>query len=229
MKRFNLYRGGMHEVPDGRWVEYADVVERRFGIAPEAPPTVLVAEVERLRDYIQGRPYETVTAIQSITISAAQKRADAAESEVQELRGEVERTKDNALEMQRFQQKKVETAESDAAQLQAVFDLQKTRMSKAIVLWREATGKRDVLPDLGDLLDWLMSDSARQRERADRLQKAGANLALPYEALLVDHESRRWLAPTLWAAIEEGVVAFRALLSSAPIAGPSAEPRPADD
>jgi len=51
MKRYNLYRGGMHENPTGRWVEYADVVEQRF--APDTPDlrvAALVQAAKELRD-----------------------------------------------------------------------------------------------------------------------------------------------------------------------------------
>jgi len=40
--------------------------------------------------------------------------------------------------------------------LNGLFNLQSTRMDKAIKLWRESTGKHDTIPDLGDLLEWLM-------------------------------------------------------------------------
>jgi len=46
MKRYNLYRGGMHDNPTGRWVEYADVVEQRFGIAPHTPNPQVAAVSE---------------------------------------------------------------------------------------------------------------------------------------------------------------------------------------
>jgi len=46
VKRYNLYRGGMHENPAGRWVEYADVVEQRFGIAPDTPDPRVAALVK---------------------------------------------------------------------------------------------------------------------------------------------------------------------------------------
>ena len=41
-------------------------------------------------------------------------------------------------------------------ELNRLFDLQQTRMNKAVAMWRKATGKEDTLPDLGDLLEWLM-------------------------------------------------------------------------
>ena len=46
----------------------------------------------------------------------------------------------------------------DREQLQAVFDLQQTRMGEATKLWQQATGEHDTLPDLGVLLDWLMGE-----------------------------------------------------------------------
>ncbi len=49
-------------------------------------------------------------------------------------------------------------AEADNKELQALFDLQHTRMGKATKLWQQATGKHDTLPDLGVLLDWLMGE-----------------------------------------------------------------------
>jgi len=42
------------------------------------------------------------------------------------------------------------------AELEALFALQQTRMAEATHMWQEATGKQDLLPDLGDLLAWLM-------------------------------------------------------------------------
>ena len=46
------------------------------------------------------------------------------------------------------------------AELEALFALQQTRMAEATHMWQEATGKQDVLPDLGDLLAWLMARPA---------------------------------------------------------------------
>ena len=57
-------------------------------------------------------------------------------------------------------------AEEEVKELQAVFDLQQTRMGKGTKMWRIATGKNDVLPDLGDLLDWLM-DQIEKAEAAN--------------------------------------------------------------
>jgi hypothetical protein len=40
--------------------------------------------------------------------------------------------------------------------LEAIFQLQWTRMGEATKLWQEETGRDDTWPDLGDLLEWLM-------------------------------------------------------------------------
>ena len=57
------------------------------------------------------------------------------------------------------------------AELEALFALQQTRMTEAIHIWQEATGKQDVLPDLGDLLAWLMARPAALEALARKLQK----------------------------------------------------------
>lgn len=56
--------------------------------------------------------------------------------------------------------------EERAEGLDRLFALQQTRMGTAIAMWQEATDKRDVLPDLGDLLGWLLAEVLRERERA---------------------------------------------------------------
>lgn len=51
-------------------------------------------------------------------------------------------------------------------ELERLFDLQQTRMDTATELWRNATGKHDILPDLGDLLAWLLERIATvEKER----------------------------------------------------------------
>jgi len=37
-----------------------------------------------------------------------------------------------------------------------LFNLQHSRMAKATKRWQDATGKHEIFPDLGDLLDWLL-------------------------------------------------------------------------
>ncbi len=49
-------------------------------------------------------------------------------------------------------------------ELDNLFEIQRTRMDKATKLWQKATGRGETLPDLGELLGWLM-------DHADRLQE----------------------------------------------------------
>lgn len=46
---------------------------------------------------------------------------------------------------------------TDAAELRSLFEKQHERTRNADALWRVAHGKPDVTPDLGDLIDWLVS------------------------------------------------------------------------
>lgn len=46
----------------------------------------------------------------------------------------------------------------------------------------------------------------------DAMIAALALCAIPYEALLMDAESRRWIAPVVWIEIEKAVIAARPAL-----------------
>lgn len=50
-------------------------------------------------------------------------------------------------------------------------------------------------------------------EQLAALREATVNLVIPYEALLVDPESRKWIAPEVWTAIQQGVAALREALN----------------
>lgn len=50
----------------------------------------------------------------------------------------------------------------------------------------------------------------------DALREAAAKAAIPYEALLMDSESRRWIAPEVWTAMENAVAELRAALHPQP-------------
>ncbi len=55
--------------------------------------------------------------------------------------------------------KRLKQLENDLDDLQATFDLQQTRMTQAIKAWRDANpGNELVKPDLGKLLEWLLTD-----------------------------------------------------------------------
>lgn len=70
---------------------------------------------------------------------------------------------------------------ADAAQerdeLQHLFDLQHTRTARADALWQHETGNEGVLPDLGTLIEWLLTkikvlEEARNYERDLRIKLA---------------------------------------------------------
>jgi hypothetical protein len=48
----------------------------------------------------------------------------------------------------------------EAKELNQLFDLQYTRTRRATALWQEAHNKPDVLPDLGELIGWLLERAA---------------------------------------------------------------------
>lgn len=47
--------------------------------------------------------------------------------------------------------------QEDLRDYEALFSLQTSRMQRATKVWQLETGHPDVLPDLGKLLDWLLS------------------------------------------------------------------------
>jgi anaerobic glycerol-3-phosphate dehydrogenase len=49
----------------------------------------------------------------------------------------------------------------------------------------------------------------RLTAQIDQLRETIVKCALPYEAIRMDSESRRWIAPQVWKAIEEAVLAIR--------------------
>lgn len=51
--------------------------------------------------------------------------------------------------------------ESELSDYRRLCELQRKRMNEATEMWRQATGRHDVLPDLGNLLTWLMDEIRR--------------------------------------------------------------------
>lgn len=51
---------------------------------------------------------------------------------------------------------KLKNAEDHTRELEALFDLQRTRIKEAEKMWQKATGKEAIFPDLGELLSWFM-------------------------------------------------------------------------
>ena len=54
------------------------------------------------------------------------------------------------------------------------------------------------------------------RERNASLLKLLVESVIPYEALLADAESRKWIAPSIWGAMEECRDKVRALIGVSP-------------
>jgi len=113
---------------------------------------ILSAFIEELR----GRRLTEMDKLENLS-----NRAEAAEATCQSLREQSSRWEAQALE-----------AGVRIAELEALFALQQTRMAEATRMWQEATGKQDVLPDLGDLLAWLMARPAALEALARELRNS---------------------------------------------------------
>lgn len=60
----------------------------------------------------------------------------------------------------------------------------------------------------------LIVRSVNQAAGMAAVIEALALCAIPYEALLMDRESRKWIAPEVWSDIERAVIAARAALAA---------------
>ena len=86
----------------------------------------------------------------------------------------------------------------NCAELEALFALQRTRTAEATAAWREATGRHDVSPDLGDLLAWLLRERAEAEEMVAELVAEACGQADD----TVDSMARRTYADALhWLAV----------------------------
>lgn len=92
-------------------------------------------------------------------------------SAVKNLVAEVARRQnlfDAEAQLRREWQIRAEKTEADNAELRALFDLQRTRMTEATTAWQKAhPDKAHILPDLGRLLEWLLAEVARLHEIVD--------------------------------------------------------------
>jgi hypothetical protein len=77
------------------------------------------------------------------------------ETELTAVRGELEKAKSVRNDRERRRVK----AEAEMRDMQALFDIQHTRMKEAVDVWRnENPGNELVLPDLGKLLEWMLGE-----------------------------------------------------------------------
>ena len=58
----------------------------------------------------------------------------------------------------------VDSMQQRIEEYDGLFDLQWSRIKEATEVWQRATGKHDVLPDLGDLIRWM-------QQRIEELEK----------------------------------------------------------
>lgn len=65
--------------------------------------------------------------------------------------------------------KERDDAETETAELRAIFDLQQTRMSEATKYWQERTGNTEH-PDLGDMLHWFIDRLNESEQRRAELE-----------------------------------------------------------
>ena len=61
--------------------------------------------------------------------------------------------------------------------LERLFEMQHSRSQEADKRWQDATGKHDTIPDLGDLLQWLMAEIDRLKQEYKASQKRGQQQA----------------------------------------------------
>jgi len=71
---------------------------------------------------------------------------------------------------------------------------------------------------LGDLLATAQAALGDEREQNARLLKTLVASVVPHEALLADAESRRWIAPSIWQAMEDYRDTVRALIAGPAVA-----------
>lgn len=81
-----------------------------------------------------------------------------------------------ALDRAERAERERDEAREHAAELDRLFDLQQRRMREAVALWRgESPAERElVLPDLGDLLAWLMARPERAEATIGRVRTLAA-------------------------------------------------------
>ncbi len=66
---------------------------------------------------------------------------------------------------------KFKNAEDHTRELEALFDLQRTRIKEAEKMWQKATGKEAIFPDLGELLSWFMGKIKQLEAECDECKR----------------------------------------------------------
>lgn len=87
------------------------------------------------------------------------------------------------------------------------------RLTSELEVEREQhTAKITAGTDLSHEVAALRAAGKEAVERIAQLKAALVKCAIPYEALLADKASRKWIAPRVWAAMEAAVLEARALV-----------------
>lgn len=125
------------DMPEG---EDAPRCDCAVGLARDAaaptqfPGAALLADARRYRALVKSTPAEVKKDMEALALALRGGDADAALSALNRLC-------DGAME---------------AAELRALFEKQEARVQEATALWQADHEKPDVLPDLGDLVTWLL-------------------------------------------------------------------------
>lgn len=77
---------------------------------------------------------------------------------------------------------------AELADLKVLFELQRTRMGEATARWRaeDPQARARIMPDLGDLLRWLMDDADQARAEVHTLTRSESLEVVTAEAKLAD-------------------------------------------
>lgn len=65
--------------------------------------------------------------------------------------------------------KRITELEAEIKEFQTLFEMQKTRLKQVTKLWQEATGQHGTIPDLGDLVEWLLELVKKAESERDLL------------------------------------------------------------
>lgn len=117
---------------------------------------------------------ELEAALAAISTQAA--RASAAEAECDRLREKIAG---------------LEGLADEVNELRRLFEMQHRRTDEAVKLWRDAHPDRDVFPDLGELLSWLLAERDRLRKRDDEFSDEIIRLDLECGHLQAERDADR--------------------------------------
>ena len=129
---------------------------------------------ERLRLRLENAELQTqLNAAGDAAEKLAKENAELQRVAAEAVRGLAEKTEENAKLKEEVdwlgmkptaRDKELGRLKEENTELNRLFELQHTRVGEATRLWQEAHGKPDVLPDLGDLVGWLLAEIERLKK-----------------------------------------------------------------